>query len=176
VDVRVIAATKRDLWEMVQAGEFREDLYFRLNVVHLQIPPLRRRPEDIPLLAAHFIEKYGRGRAYEIEPGAMERMQAYAWPGNVRELENAIQRAIALAGKSNVLKAEHLLRPVGAGSTAAAPAVGLAPLRDVLAQAEAAHIRAVIAHTGGNRVEAAQILGIAPKTLYAKMRRYEIVD
>ena len=96
VDVRVIAASNRDLEDSVKKGEFREDLYYRLNVVTIKIPELARRRDDIPLLAAHFLQKHGKGKIVRIAPGAMEAMMAYDWPGNVRELENAIERAVAL--------------------------------------------------------------------------------
>ncbi len=109
VDVRVIAATKVDLADAVEDGEFREDLYYRLNVVPVDLPPLRDREGDIPLLAEHFLKKYGKGRDFEIPAEVIAELCAYRWPGNVRELENAVERAVALAGGPMVLSRDLLL-------------------------------------------------------------------
>ena len=98
VDVRVIAATNSDLGRMVADGTFREDLYYRLNVISVQLPPLRERREDIPLLVQHFLERFARDTPSTSPQGAMRALMAYAWPGNVRQLENAIERAVALSG------------------------------------------------------------------------------
>lgn len=174
VDVRVLAATKKDLWRRVQEGGFREDLFHRINVVRICIPPLRERPEDIPLLVDHFIRKYGRGRDYSIAPEVLEALQAYSWPGNVRELEHAIERAIVLCGEDRRLKKEHLLNPLGRAGTEAPLAGRLATLREAVAQTEAHHIRQILEYTHGHRLEAARILGITRKTLWEKMREYGI--
>ncbi|MCX7804324.1 MAG: sigma-54 dependent transcriptional regulator [Planctomycetota bacterium] len=233
VDVRVIAATKQDLALLVRQARFRDDLYFRLHVVRINLPPLRERMEDLPLLCEHFIRLHGGNRRYTIDEETMRAMAAYSWPGNVRELENAIMRAIAMAGRSDRLDIRHLLPqaasdavpvpfspagtaigraspggivgggiasggivagrtttggsadegfvPGGAarpGDVAAGPAKAAAPelrpLRDVVAEAEAAHIRAVLQHAGGNRTRAAEILGISRKNLWEKMREYNI--
>jgi DNA-binding NtrC family response regulator len=174
VDVRLIAATKKDLWELVRAGRFREDLFHRLNVVKIRIPPLRERPEDIPLLVDHFIRTCGRGREYAVTAEVLEALQAYAWPGNVRELQHAVERAIVLAGEERVLKREHLLRPLGV-SSAEPPAGGPpATLAEAVAEAEARHIRSVLTYTRGHRGEASRILGITRKTLWEKLRQYGI--
>src|SRR5262249_44518339 len=112
VDVRIIAATNLDLRRLVESGQFREDLYYRLNVIAINLPPLRDRPEDIPLLAASFLEKYNAENSKTIEgftPRAMERMLAYQWPGNVRELENLVERAVVLASSRTI--DEALLPP-----------------------------------------------------------------
>jgi DNA-binding NtrC family response regulator len=174
VDVRLIAATKKDLWELVRAGRFREDLFHRLNVVKIRIPPLRERPEDIPLLVDHFIRACGRGREYAVAPEVLEALQAYAWPGNVRELQHAVERAIVLAGEERVLKREHLLRPLNPPGPEMAPAGRPATLAETVAEAEARHIRQVLAYTRGHRGEASQILGITRKTLWEKLRQYGI--
>ncbi|HEX6511122.1 MAG TPA: sigma 54-interacting transcriptional regulator, partial [Chloroflexota bacterium] len=111
VDVRIIAATHRDLLQMSAEGKFREDLYYRLKVVHLSVPPLRERREDIPLLARHFLGEYSRRFGvgpFKVTPSLLERLNAYSWPGNVRELENVIERAIVTA-QGGVLAPEHLV-------------------------------------------------------------------
>ncbi len=174
VDVRVVAAAKKDLWEMVQAGRFREDLFHRLNVVKIRIPPLRERPEDIPLLADHFIRKYGRDKRYVMTADVLEALQGYSWPGNVRELEHAIERAIVLAGGDLELRKEHLLKPLTLPGTDVPMTGRLATLKEALAGAEAAHIRNVLAYTHGHRAEAARILGITRKSLWEKIREYGI--
>jgi DNA-binding NtrC family response regulator len=174
VDVRVVAATKKDLWELVQAKAFREDLFHRLNVVKVRVPPLRERSDDIPLLVDHFMRKCGRGKEYAVTPEVLEALQGYSWPGNVRELEHAIERAVALAGDDPVLKKEHLLRPLSMPGTDVPPTGKLATLRETVAEAEARHIRNVLAYTQGHRGEAARILGITRKSLWEKIREYGI--
>ena len=109
VDVRVIAATKVDLGEAAEDGEFREDLYYRLNVVPLELPPLREREGDVPLLVEYFVRRHGHGQSFTVPPETMVELAAYRWPGNVRELENAVERAIALAAPSHVLSRDVLL-------------------------------------------------------------------
>ncbi len=174
IDVRVVAATKKDLWQLSQENKFREDLFHRLNVVKVRIPPLRERLEDVPLLADHFIRKFAKNRDFAVTTEVLEALQSYSWPGNVRELEHAIERAIALAGNERVLKKEHLLRPLPMAGTDV-PSVGrLATLRETVAEAEARHVRNVVAYTKGHRGEAARILGITRKNLWEKMREYGI--
>jgi DNA-binding NtrC family response regulator len=174
IDVRVVIATKKDLWDLVQTGQFREDLFHRLNVVKIRIPPLRERSEDIPLLVGHFIKKFGRGRDFAVATEVLESLQGYSWPGNVRELEHAIERAIALAGQDSILKKEHLLRPLNVPGTDVPPTGKLATLREIVAEAEARHIKSIVAYTKGHRGEAARILGITRKNLWEKMREYGI--
>lgn len=174
VDVRVLAAAKKDLWGLVQQGTFREDLFYRLNVVKIPLPPLRERMEDISLLARHFIRKYGGGKDYEITPEVMEALQGYSWPGNVREFEHAIERAIALAGESRQLRKEHLLRPLPIPGTDVTPVGPLGTLKETAAQAEVLHIKSVLGYTGGHKGEAARILGITRKNLWEKMKEYRI--
>ena len=174
VDVRVVVATKKDLWDLVQTGQFREDLFHRLNVVKVRIPPLRERTEDIPILVGHFIKKIGRGRDFAVASEVLEALQGYSWPGNVRELEHAIERAIALAGEDPILKKEHLLRPLNVPGTDVPPTGKLATLRETVAEAEARHIKSIVGYTKGHRGEAARILGITRKNLWEKMREYGI--
>jgi DNA-binding NtrC family response regulator len=166
VDVRVVAATNKDLEAVVKAGRFREDLFYRLNVVTLRIPPLRERREDIPLLAEHFAAKHGRGEAAAISPDARELLQAYDWPGNVRELENVIARALALNPSGVVVPADLPERIRGG---AAEPAKGL-PLppgfRPSLDELSRRYAGLVLAECGGNKTRAAEVLGIDRKTLY----------
>jgi len=172
VDIRVIAATKVKLAELVQEGKFREDLYYRLNVVPLDLPPMRNRAEDIPVLTYHFIEKYGGGDRYTVSDDVLQRMRAYPWPGNVRELENAVQRAIALAGDSLKLKRDHLVPPSPDFKKGMAVPRADATLKEVAAAAERDHIQRVLKTTGGHKAQAASILGISRKNLWEKMKEY----
>ncbi len=177
-DVRVIAATNRDLANDVRDGRFRADLFYRLNVIALHVPPLRERREDIPALVTHFLALY-RTRfnrpALELSPAAQARLNAYTWPGNVRELRNTLERACALAN-TDTLEADQLLLPTAhtrppnaeqaITSTTAAPAT--------LEELERQHILRVLAEQNGNRERAAALLGISARTLYRKLREYEI--
>jgi len=163
VDVRVLAATNKDLAAAVRAGKFREDLYYRLNVVALRIPPLRERPEDVPLLAEHFAAKHGRAEGAAITPGARDLLIAYPWPGHVRELENVIARALAL-NPAGVVTPDDL-PPAVRNAAAPLPPPG-ARERPTLAEVERRYAAQVLAETGGNKTRAAEILGIDRKTLY----------
>ena len=169
VDVRVVAASNRNLEQAVKEGRFREDLFYRLNVVTIRIPPLRDRREDIPLLAEHFAAKHGRPEeGAAISPAARDLLVAYDWPGNVRELENVIARALAL-NPSGVVTPEDLPDHVrGARPAAARLAVvaGAAQERPTLAELERRYAAQVLQETGGNKTRAAEILGIDRKTLY----------
>ena len=171
VDIRVIVASKIDLMCAVRERGFREDLYYRLNVIQMDLPPLRDRSEDIPALVEHFLRRHGGGEA-KVTPAALQAMMAVPWEGNVRQLENAVRRALALRGPGEALAVEHLLpRIVGhAGSTEEAPLTQDSPLAAVLREAEHAHIRRVLLATGGNRTQAAERLGISRKTLWEKMK------
>jgi len=166
VEFRVIGATNQDLERMLQEGTFREDLYFRLNVFSIAIPPLRERREDIPLLAQHFLERYARSmnRPFqEFEPRALDLLVRHAWPGNVRELANAIERALVV-GKPPTVRAEDLpLRP-GTGEGA--------PPGDSLAEIERLHIEKMLLRHEGNVTHAAEALGIDRVTLYNKIKKY----
>jgi DNA-binding NtrC family response regulator len=178
VDVRVIAATKVDLADAVEDGEFREDLFYRLNVVPIDLPPLRDREGDVPLLLEHFLEKYGRGQEYQVPPEVIAELAAYRWPGNVRELENAVERAVALAGPSRILTREVLLegalrRRKRAPGEEGSPGE-LVTLKEAVREAEREHIRRVLSATEGHRAKTAEILGISRKNLWEKMKDYSI--
>jgi DNA-binding NtrC family response regulator len=167
VDARVVAATNRDLEAAVKTGKFREDLYYRLNVVTIRIPPLRERCEDVPLLAEHFAAKHGRGEGATVSPEARELLMAYDWPGNVRELENVIARALAL-NPSGVVVAADLPDRLRQGPPLE-PARGL-PLppgdRPSLDDLSRRYAALVLGECAGNKTKAAEVLGIDRKTLY----------
>jgi len=175
VDVRIIAATKVDLEARVREGRFRDDLFYRLNVVPLTLPPLREREGDIPLLARHFLAKYSRDRELVIPAELLEAMEKCSWPGNVRQLENHLARAVAFAGKEKTLKREHLIPADAQGlpeysREEKGEENTLQPLAQVLKQAEQEHLERVLEHTGGHRSKSAEILGISRKTLWEKMK------
>ena len=167
VDVRIISATNKDLRKAMASGEFRKDLYYRLNVVTIELPPLRERREDIPLLAKHFLNKFALENQKEIagfSPEAMEFLLRYDWAGNVRELENAIESAVILA-KSSLIETADL--PQQSLSLAHLPLAGKS-----LKEMEKNHILNVLSETGGNYSQAAKLLGITRVTLYNKVRKY----
>ena len=167
VDVRVISATNRDVKEAAVNGQFREDLYYRLNVVNIELPPLRERREDIPLLAQHFLKKFALENQKEIagfSPEATDYLLRYEWPGNVRELENAIERAVILAKNPFVNVADLPQQNL-------VPACSIS-LEGNLKQVEKNHIQNVLTETGGNYTEAARILGISRMTLYNRTKAY----
>jgi len=166
VDVRVIAATHRDLREMARRGQFRQDLYYRLSVVEVHVPALRERREDIPLLAAHFLARVRP--AATLAPEAVERLARAPWAGNVRELRNAIERAAALAPGDRIEAADLALSEDAPGATAGM--AGDRSLEDIEIEA----IRVTLERTGGNRTQAAKILGIARKTLIEKIARHRL--
>ncbi len=174
IDVRVIAATKVDLREHVQAGKFREDLFYRLNVVPIKLPPLRERDGDIALLARHFIGKYSESKDYEIKEEVLQSMDGYYWPGNVRELEHAVERAIAFAGSARFLKKEHLVETSPIHKKALAVPNNLVKLKAYVEEAEKEHIYNILKATNGHKAQAADVLGISRKNLWEKMRLYEI--
>ncbi len=174
VDVRIIAATNRDLEQEMREGRFREDLFYRLNVIPIHIPPLRERPEDIPALADAFVRKHSEGMRHWLNPAAMKRVTAYPWKGNARELENVIERALALAD-SEEIGPEDL--PLGDLRDDAQAPGGDDLLRSAarrrlpLRQVEDYYIDEILRLTGGNKVHAARILGIDRKTLYRRAER-----
>jgi len=173
VDARIVAATNRDLEAEVRAGRFREDLFFRIHVVTLKLPPLRDRQSDVPLLVEHFIAKYATraGQAQAgIAPEAMTALCRHSWPGNVRELENAIERALTLAEGGVILPSD--LPPEITGSTAARPQ-HLYDDRPTLAELERRYIDLILHEAGGNKKRAAEILGIDRRTLYRSLGRAE---
>ena len=174
VDIRVVAATKVPLLDHVRAGKFREDLYYRLNVVPVRLPPLREREGDLPLLVQHFIEKLGGGRLFTVKTDVLESMSEYSWPGNVRELENRLAQAIALSGGATILKKEHLLPVDKTRRAALEPPTALRSLREVMVEAEREHLKTVLRGVGGHRTKAASVLGISRKVLWEKLKDYGI--
>ena len=166
---RVIAATKVPLQEAVARGEFREDLYFRLHVVPLEVPPLRERPEDIAALLGDFLRRADPEGRTRVPPEVLGKLALHPWPGNVRELENALTRALALAGRTRVLRLELFL-PGGIGAHAQGGGGQVLPLREVTRRAESEAIRSALAETGGRKMKAAELLGVTRKVLWQKMR------
>ncbi len=178
IDVRVIAATNRDLIKDVEAGRFREDLYYRLNVVNLEVPPLRERQEDIPLLAQHYLKLFSDKNHKNIKgftPRAMDKLLKYPWPGNVRELINAVERSVVLA-RSEYLDAEELLL-LREKTTPAVPPVPQeeAPATSHLEEVEKQAILKVLGQVGGNKSEAARRLDITRRTLHKKLKKYGLM-
>ncbi len=172
VDVRVLCASNRDLKDEIRRGRFREDLFFRLGVFGIWLPPLKERREDIPILVHHFIEKFNAEtgkRVQEVTPAAMSVLQGYAWPGNIRELRNTVERAMILAD-GEVLTEEHLPPEMKPGGPEAA-ALRL-PLGQPLEQVERDYILASLQRNAGNKARTAEVLGISEKTLYNKLNRY----
>lgn len=165
VDVRVVVATNRDLQKMVDDGRFRQDLWFRLNVVRLTMPPLRERRHDVPLLAHHFLNKYNEryNRNVKLTESGMRVLRDFTWPGNVRQLQHLIERLSILAPNDRV-DAEAVEDAISAMTSGSAAG-------ETLAETEADQIRRVLAATGGNKSRAAAILGIERKTLYRKLER-----
>jgi transcriptional regulator with PAS, ATPase and Fis domain len=170
VDVRIIAASHKDLATMVAQRQFREDLFYRVNVLKLTVPPLRERVADIPRLAQHFVAKHWRGPAAapRLSQGALARLVAYRWPGNIRELENEIERMLVLAGEASELSAS-MVSPRVAGASSATAAGTARPLRDTLADAEAAAIVASLGRHGGDRAVVAAELGLSEAYLAARI-------
>jgi two-component system NtrC family response regulator len=181
VDVRVVAATNRELKEDVEVGRFREDLYYRLHVVHLHIPPLRERQEDIPLLATHFLHKYAqenvRGEV-RIVPEALKLLTLYRWPGNVRELENVMERAVILCG-NNLITPQDLPGELAPASAEAKLDIDRfiplhTPLPEALERIEEQMIRRALEQSGQVQVRAAELLGITKSLLQYKLKKYHL--
>jgi DNA-binding NtrC family response regulator len=175
VDVRLIAVTNQDLAAEVAAGHFRSDLFYRLNVVHVRLPPLRDRRDDVPALAAHYVERYARTFNVEpkvIEPAALECLTAHDWPGNVRELQNVIERCFALAPEASIdvasLPATLRVGPAAAGSIEFGDRV------PSLEEAERSLILAALRQSNGNKNQAARVLGIDRQRLYRKLEKYHL--
>jgi len=182
VDVRVIATTNRNLETSVEKKEFRQDLYFRLNVVPIHVPPLRERLEDVPFLSEEFMKRFGRKHGVHVKgfsDEAMRALKTHNWPGNVRELQNVIERAVILSGESGILEPEHLgltaSRPSApapvsgtTGTASSAPQGALPPL----AEMEKRHILAALEQCKGNRTHAAKLLDVSIRTLRNKLHEY----
>jgi two-component system response regulator HydG len=172
IDVRIIAATNRDLDAAIKAGSFRQDLYFRLNVVQVKLPPLRERKSDIPLLVTSFLEKFSASQqtTRNISEDAMRQLIAYDWPGNVRELENAIERAVAL-GSGPLVHVADLPTNLQHPTTERIPEKNeLLPLEELERRA----ILRTLREMAGDKLAAARILGIGKTTLYRKLKQYHL--
>jgi two-component system response regulator PilR (NtrC family) len=183
VDVRVLAATNRDVEADVRAGSFRQDLYYRLNVIRIELPPLRDRPEDIPYLADRFVRRFASELGKDVRgltPDALRALYAYAFPGNVRELENMIERAVALASGPAIGLGD--LPPVVAGLSASpAPALADLPpggckLDEVLGEVERRLILQALERTGGVRKAAAKLLGVTFRSLRYRLAKHALED
>ena len=183
VDVRLIAATNRDLEQMVREGSFRKDLYYRLNVFPIQLPPLRDRQEDILSLAAHFIQRYSTANGktgVRLSLSAMEMLQRYRWPGNIRELENIMERAVLLVGKEGLILPLHLppnLHSSGCpygeeGGSEAHPLMG--SLQQRLDEMERAYIIEALSHFQGHLGHAAKALGLTERMMALRMKKYGV--
>ncbi len=185
VDVRVLAATNKDLEHEVKENKFREDLYYRLNVIHIHLPPLRERREDIPLLVAHFLDKYRyspQAQPTRISEEALNTLLRHDWPGNVRELENTIERAVVLS-QGRVITTEHLELGKGVSGNrgdapidVAASVARQAPLREVVAQVEKRMIQETLRYTDGDRSEAARRLGLDDRAFTKKLAEYQLAE
>ncbi len=178
IDVRIIAATNRDLEEEIRRGSFRSDLYYRLNVITLHLPPLRLRNDDIPMLAEHFLQRYAASRGKtppRLDGEALAALQRYDWPGNVRELENALERAAILSDDISEVGVAAL--PASITTPRAQPLVAdHLPPNPQLEIIERAYIHWVLQAEGGNKTRTAEVLGIDPSTLYRKLIRYGLQD
>ena len=180
VDIRIVAATNRDLVKAVAEGIFREDLFYRLNVVSIHLPPLRERREDIPFLAAHFLDKFAKENAREMKgfsPSAMDYLSAYEWPGNVRQLENVIERCVVLSSGDTV-NAEDLPPEIKDEESQFKSAVDLLPtkldLSDTLEKIEGAVIRRALVRADFVQVKAAELLNVSKSLLQYKLKKYNI--
>lgn len=175
VDVRILAATNADLGQLLQQGTFREDLFYRLNVIPVVIPPLRDRRDDIPPLAEHFLQRFSQrqGRALHFTAEALEHLLRYPWPGNVRELENAVERTAILAHDDMIGPAELPQHIVGGNPVGSMPSL---PPKQTLAEVEKAHIFQTLEQVGWNHSRAAETLGIGRTSLWRKLKEYQIED
>jgi DNA-binding NtrC family response regulator len=184
-DFRLVAATHQPLKEAVSDGRFREDLFYRLDVVRIEVPPLRARPMDIPLLATHFLERYretSASRATGFSPSAMDGLCRFPWPGNVRQLENMVQSILVLKeeGLIELADIEERMGPIPDGSSTTGVAMDLPPsgidLRDTLDRLEQRLIRQALERTAGNRARAAELLGLNRTTLVEKLKRNPVAE
>ncbi len=173
VDVRIIAATNRNLQEAIEKGEFRRDLYYRLDIIPIHVPPLREREGDVTVLARHFLDEYNKEFGKEIKglsPAAMAVLAAHDWPGNVRELRNVIERAVLLASGDTILPGDLVLGPPATGSAGEGASVRAGDLS--LEQVERLHILDVLRRVGGNKTRAAEILGVSTETLRRRLKEW----
>jgi DNA-binding NtrC family response regulator len=181
VDVRIVAATNIDLRRAVEDGRFREDLFYRLNVIAVQLPPLRQRKEDIPALVAHFVTKYAKENEKPVAGVTSEALQVlldYDWPGNVRELENVIERGVVLTNETRISR-ELIPDHVRSAPAFSMPSLTVPPegisLRDVIANFERRLIETTLDSTAGVQKEAARLLGLKPTTLNEMIKRHNIL-
>ena len=180
-NVRILSATHRNLQKRVAEGLFREDLYYRLKILELDVPPLREREEDIPLLANRFLAEHAPGKKLRLSEAAVTTLRRHAFRGNVRELEHAIRHAIALAGTEREIDVRHLPQDVVAGATVEWPAGAWAessglPLREALREFEREYLRRALSHSKGKKGRAAEALGISRKNLWERMRRLALTE
>jgi DNA-binding NtrC family response regulator len=184
VDIRLVSATNRDLRDLVVKGQFREELYYRVNVIAIGLPPIRERQGDVTLLAHHFLKKYAEGRipAFKgFESDALQMLEAYSWPGNVRELQNVIERAVALAEGETITARDlpdHLHSPRAVGTGAPAVVVGSLPLKDAkeawMRRLEAAYLKELLERHAGNISRAAREAGVDRKTLHRLINKHKL--
>jgi transcriptional regulator with PAS, ATPase and Fis domain len=176
VDVRIIAATNRDLTGMVAAGQFREDLFYRIHVLQVALPPLRERREDIPLLIDHFLARHRRSRLKRLAPGCAQLMHAYPWPGNVRELENEVERLVVLAGDAPIISAELLSPRIRQWSPADEPAreADTGSLPAAVEALERRMIGAAMRRHNGNKTRAAEDLKVSRRNLIRLVQKYQL--
>jgi transcriptional regulator with GAF, ATPase, and Fis domain len=189
VDVRILVATNADLEAEVQQGRFRADLFFRLNVVRIRMPPLREHPEDVPLLVAHFVARFNQEMKRSVKgvaPGAMDLLQAYHWPGNVRELRNVVERAFILHSHAEEIRAEHLPAEMKRAGEERRAAAGTAPRKGdrslphvpeqglVLEDVERRLIVEAMDRASGNQSKAARLLGISRDTLRYRLKKHDM--
>jgi two-component system response regulator AtoC len=180
-DVRFVTATHRDLQAMVSAGTFRQDLFYRLNVVPIVLPPLRSRPEDIEALATGFLDELGKANGrpgVRLEPSALARLRERPWPGNVRELQNFVERLVVL-GEGPTIGVRDIDREVARGCSTPSPASAPAAPSDATLEGqrravEATALKAALERAGGNRVVAARLLGVSRRTLYYKLAEHSL--
>jgi Nif-specific regulatory protein len=168
IDVRIISATNKELQNEIASRSFREDLFYRLNTIHVELPPLRHRRDDIPLLAGHFLERYAvgpRSRIRGFAPEALDALKAFRWPGNVRELENTVERAVVLS-RGDEVTVEDLRLPVSEPAAASDPDM---PLKEV----ERRHVQAALEHHDGNVSETARVLGVSRRWLHYRLREWD---
>jgi DNA-binding NtrC family response regulator len=178
VDVRIVAATNEELSKMVDEGRFRKDLFYRLNVIPIHLPPLRERREDIPILVMHFLKRFAQKNNRNVDGlsrEAMDRLANYNWPGNVRELENLVEQAVVLA-RGPIVEVDDLRLPVSQPHYMWEPGheVDTVPLSKVVEGPERAYIVEILRKFGGNKRKTAEILGLSRSMLYNKLRQYDV--